>query len=66
MAVNTADARNMISAHQEKYQQIIKETLRWKPIERLPYFDQDPRSGQLRLELAQNELLILESPTDTR
>ncbi len=66
MAVNTANARKMISAQQEKYERIIQETLRWKPLERLPNVDHDPHSGQLRLELAQNELLILESPENMR
>jgi hypothetical protein len=62
MAVNAGNARAMIAAQQEKYQRFIQEALRWKPIERLPNVDHDPGSGQLRLELAQNELLILESP----
>ena len=66
MAVDTANARKMISTQQEKYERIIQETLRWKPLERLPNVDHDPHSGQLRLELAQNELLILESPENMR
>ena len=66
MAVNSANARKTITAQQEKYERIIQETLRWKPIERLPNIDHDPRSGQLRLELAQNELPILESPGNMR
>jgi hypothetical protein len=66
MAINPANARRMISAQQEKYERIIQETLRWKPLEHLPNVDHDPRSGQLRLELAQNELLILESPENMR
>ena len=66
MSINPATARDMISARQEKYHQIIKETLRWKPIEGLPAFDLDSQSGRLRLELTQNELLILESPENIR
>jgi hypothetical protein len=66
MAVNRGEARNMISAQQEKYEQIIKEALKWKPIEGLRSFDHDPPTGELRLELTQNELLILESPGNMR
>jgi hypothetical protein len=66
MASDAATARKMISAQREKYEQIIKETLRWKPIERLPSLDHIPRSGELRLELSRNELLILESPGNMR
>lgn len=66
MASDATKAGNMISAHWEEYEQIIKATLKWKPIEGLGSLDYDPRSGELRLELSPNELLILESPGNIR
>jgi hypothetical protein len=62
MAVDAAAAQQMIATREEQYEQAIQNTLRWKPIDQLASLERDTRSGKLRLELSENELLILESP----
>jgi hypothetical protein len=62
MAVDAAAAQTMIATREEQYEQAIQTTLRWKPIDQLTSLERDTRSGKLRLELSNNELLILESP----
>jgi hypothetical protein len=50
----------MVTEQAVKYHQIIQDTLRWKPATSLPLRDHDAASGVLRLELSENDVLVLE------
>lgn len=58
MATNPAEARRMISANWDTYEQAMKAGLMWKPIENLPYLRMG--EGKLEFDFPKNEVLILE------
>lgn len=62
IAIDAGQARRLVTAHRSKYERIITDGLRWRPLTELTSLDVERESRTWRLTLPMNELLILESP----